>query len=156
MEGPVSAAPRGWQRLPTAGFCWRQHAALISLARPQVDDVVLQKDRETNRPRGFGFVTFANEAGISKALESQYHDILDRKVRRLPRMDWRPTRARGRRACRRCHAGNLLQTMPAGLFCALPFHNDQPGEYNRRRSAVNRNSLQAELQEHLLLGQKRR
>jgi hypothetical protein len=41
---------------------------------------VLQKDRETNRPRGFGFVTFASEGGISKVLESQYHDILERKV----------------------------------------------------------------------------
>ncbi|TVR53772.1 MAG: RNA-binding protein [Puniceicoccaceae bacterium] len=36
----------------------------------QVDDVALLTDRETGRPRGFGFVTMADKAGMEAAIKA--------------------------------------------------------------------------------------
>eukprot|EP00045_Choanoeca_perplexa_P006078 m.51702 g.51702 ORF g.51702 m.51702 type:complete len:324 (-) comp13452_c0_seq1:266-1237(-) len=50
----------------------------------RVVDVLIQKDRETSRPRGFGFVTFETEAEAEEALTKQYHDIDGRQVEVKP------------------------------------------------------------------------
>lgn len=45
-----------------------QLQALFSQAGP-VNDVAIVTDRETGRPRGFGFVEMANEAGARAAID---------------------------------------------------------------------------------------
>lgn len=43
-------------------------------------DSVIMRDRMTGKPRGFGFVTFADSAVAEKVLEEEEHVIDDRKV----------------------------------------------------------------------------
>lgn len=43
----------------------------------EVTDAVVMKDRETNRSRGFGFVTFANDADADAAIEALNGSELD-------------------------------------------------------------------------------
>lgn len=49
-----------------------------------VEDVSLQRDRETQRPRGFGFVTFGSEEDAAKAMDIKYHLIGSRQVEVKP------------------------------------------------------------------------
>ncbi|CAN7098745.1 unnamed protein product [Brassica rapa subsp. narinosa] len=57
----------------------------------EVVDSVIMRDRMTGKPRGFGFVTFADSAVAEKVLEEEEHVIDDRKVvdlkRTVPRGD---------------------------------------------------------------------
>lgn len=45
-----------------------------------VEEVVLMRDRHTNKPRGFGFVTFESEDTVDQLCEKKYVDIADKKV----------------------------------------------------------------------------
>jgi len=37
----------------------------------QIEEVLLQYDRETKRPRGFGFVTFMSDEVVDKLCQAQ-------------------------------------------------------------------------------------
>ena len=46
----------------------------------QVVDVILPKNRETGRSRGFGFVTFADQQAVENLLRIRYHHLQGRRV----------------------------------------------------------------------------
>ncbi len=46
-------------------------------AHGEVSDVNIITDRETGRPRGFGFVEFANDEDADKAVEAMHETELD-------------------------------------------------------------------------------
>lgn len=46
-----------------------------------IEKISLVKDRETDRPKGFGFVTFETEEEATKALDMNGAEISGRKVR---------------------------------------------------------------------------
>lgn len=45
-----------------------------------VEDVILMYDRETKRPRGFGFVTFSSEEPVDKLVALRYVELNDKQV----------------------------------------------------------------------------
>jgi RNA recognition motif-containing protein len=47
----------------------------------EVTDAFIPTDRETGRSRGFGFVTFANEADAQKALEMDGKEVDGRAIK---------------------------------------------------------------------------
>tara|TARA_Y100000589_G_C26783486_1_gene478767 strand:+ start:204 stop:455 length:252 start_codon:yes stop_codon:yes gene_type:complete len=46
-----------------------------------IQDVIIIKDHETGRSKGFGFVTFAEESALEKALELDGQEIRGRQLR---------------------------------------------------------------------------
>lgn len=53
-----------------------------------VVDVVIMYDQQTNRPRGFGFVSFDSEEAVDRVLHKTFHDLLGKQVevkRALPK-----------------------------------------------------------------------
>lgn len=46
-----------------------------------IEDIALIKDRETGRPKGFGFVTFASQQAAEKALEQNGKDLGGRPLK---------------------------------------------------------------------------
>lgn len=46
----------------------------------EVQEVILMRDRETNKSRGFAFITFTSERGVEKALSNKDFTIRDRTV----------------------------------------------------------------------------
>jgi RNA-binding protein Musashi len=44
-------------------------------------DATLMMDKDTGRPRGFGFVTFDSEAAVENALSCQTLEIMGKQVR---------------------------------------------------------------------------
>ncbi|KAG6724415.1 hypothetical protein I3843_03G251500 [Carya illinoinensis] len=54
----------------------------------QVTDVVIMYDQNTQRPRGFGFITFENEDAVDRVLRKTFHDLSGKAVevkRALPK-----------------------------------------------------------------------
>ena len=47
----------------------------------EISELALIMDRDTGRPKGFGFVTFANQAAAEKALEQNGKDLGGRPLR---------------------------------------------------------------------------
>ncbi|MAQ64423.1 MAG: RNA-binding protein [Rickettsiales bacterium] len=47
----------------------------------EIQDVIIIKDHETGRSKGFGFVTFAEESALEKALELDGQEIKGRQLR---------------------------------------------------------------------------
>ena len=47
----------------------------------EIQDVIVIKDHETGRSKGFGFVTFAEESALEKALELDGQEIKGRQLR---------------------------------------------------------------------------
>ena len=45
-----------------------------------VEDVILMYDRETRRPRGFGFVTFSTEEPVEKLVATRFVDLNGKSV----------------------------------------------------------------------------
>ncbi|XP_051133243.1 heterogeneous nuclear ribonucleoprotein 1-like [Andrographis paniculata] len=53
-----------------------------------VTDVVIMYDQQTNRPRGFGFVSFDSEQAVDRVLHKTFHDLYGKQVevkRALPK-----------------------------------------------------------------------
>ncbi|GJV04834.1 heterogeneous nuclear ribonucleoprotein 1-like protein [Tanacetum coccineum] len=54
----------------------------------QVTDVVVMYDQQTNRPRGFGFISFDSEDAVDRVLHKTFHDLNGKQVevkRALPK-----------------------------------------------------------------------
>ena len=47
----------------------------------EISDLALIMDRDTGRPKGFGFITFANQQSAEKALEQNGKDMGGRPLR---------------------------------------------------------------------------
>ena len=46
----------------------------------EVEDAMLMTDRETGRPRGFGFVTFKSSESVDKVMETTHHRLGEKVV----------------------------------------------------------------------------
>ncbi|GKF19728.1 heterogeneous nuclear ribonucleoprotein 1-like protein [Tanacetum coccineum] len=49
----------------------------------QVTDVVVMYDQQTNRPRGFGFISFDSEDAVDWVLHNTLHDFNDNLLEHL-------------------------------------------------------------------------
>ncbi len=59
----------------------------------EIVDVVVMKDQETQRPRGFGFITFKEEAAVDAAQNARPHTLDGKEIdtkRAMPREDSSP------------------------------------------------------------------
>ncbi|KAL5558706.1 hypothetical protein UlMin_034917 [Ulmus minor] len=46
----------------------------------RITDVVVMHDNETNRPRGFGFITFDSEDTVENVIQNSFHELKGKKV----------------------------------------------------------------------------
>ena len=82
-------------KLFVGGLAWRtRDDALRSAfeAFGAVEEAIVVTDRETNRSRGFGFVTFENAEAADAAAESMNDSELDGRRLRVNRAEDRPPR----------------------------------------------------------------
>ena len=45
-----------------------------------IQEILVMREPGTNRPRGFGFVTFEDEESVNKVLVSRFHEMGDKRV----------------------------------------------------------------------------
>ena len=72
------------KKLFIGGLAWATDEAGVRAAFErfgEIEEVVVVTDRETGRSRGFGFVTFTDDAAADKAIEEMHDSEIDgRKV----------------------------------------------------------------------------
>lgn len=86
------------KKLFVGGLSWGTTDDGLHSAFAQFGEIVEAKvitDRETGRSRGFGFVTFANEDGASKAISEMDGTQLDGRTIKVNEAEDKPARTGG-------------------------------------------------------------
>uniref|UniRef100_A0A8C8UQG9 RRM domain-containing protein n=1 Tax=Peromyscus maniculatus bairdii TaxID=230844 RepID=A0A8C8UQG9_PERMB len=87
-----------------------------------ISEVVVVKDRETQRSRGFGFITFTNPEHASDAMRAMNGESLDgRQIRSTTLVQ----SSAGSKQVRDLHAGNMPPPLPLH-FCHDEFLTSKP------------------------------
>ncbi|KAH1057731.1 hypothetical protein J1N35_035796 [Gossypium stocksii] len=84
----------------------------------RITDVVVMHDSLTNRPRGFGFVTFESEEAVENVMQKSFHELSNRLVevkRAVPKEG--------------NNGGNNGYNMKAGVVPVSPYNGFQPFDY---------------------------
>ena len=87
-------------KLFVGGLAWQTRESGLRTAFEAfgvVEDAVVIMDRETNRSRGFGFVTFADDADAEAAVNGMNGEELDGRRLRVNKAEDRPSRNNNRR-----------------------------------------------------------
>lgn len=74
------------KKLFVGGLAWKTEEETFRTTFEEygpVEEATIIKDRETQRSRGFGFVTFANEEDAQKAQEALNNTVLDERTIRV-------------------------------------------------------------------------
>ncbi|CAN4116563.1 unnamed protein product [Withania somnifera] len=91
-----------------------------------VTDVAIMYDQQTNRPRGFGFISFDSEDAVDRVLQKTYHDLSGKQVevkRALPRD--------GNSGLGGRSTGNSGSGMGGGSYQGYGASGDNPSSYDR-------------------------
>ena len=86
------------KKLFVGGLSWNTTTESLKAAfevHGPVPDAIVMSDRETGQSRGFGFVTFANDADADKAVEALNGTMLDGRPMRVDVAADRPAGGRG-------------------------------------------------------------
>jgi len=86
------------KKLFVGGLSWNTTTETLKAAfeaHGPVPDAIVMTDRETGQSRGFGFVTFANDADADKAVEALNGTLLDGRPIRVDVAADRPAAGRG-------------------------------------------------------------
>lgn len=85
----------------------------------RITDVVVMHDSSTNRPRGFGFVTFESEESVENVMQKSFHELNNRLVevkRAVPKEG--------------SNGGNSNYNMKTGFLKRSAYNGFQPAEYS--------------------------
>ncbi|XP_022721155.1 RNA-binding protein 1-like [Durio zibethinus] len=85
----------------------------------RITDVVVMHDSSTNRPRGFGFVTFESEESVENVMQKNFHELNNRLVevkRAVPKEG--------------NNGSNGNYNMKTGVGRGSPYNGFQPAEYS--------------------------
>lgn len=89
----------------------------------RITDVVVMHDSSTNRPRGFGFVTFDSEESVENVMQKNFHELNNRLVevkRAVPKEG--------------NNGNNTNYNMKTGVVRGSPYNSFQPAEYSCNNS----------------------
>ncbi|XP_030921555.1 RNA-binding protein 3-like [Geospiza fortis] len=81
-----------------------------------ISEVVVVKDRETQRSRGFGFVTFSNPEHASDAMQAMNGECLDGRQIRVDHAGKSPRGSRGGFGGGRGRAGGYGERFPSASY----------------------------------------
>ena len=99
-------------KLYVGGLAWRTRDDELKSAFDAfgvVEEAIVIHDRNTNRSRGFGFVTFSDEASADTATKSLNGELFDGRRITVNKAEDRPYRTNNRRTnFRRTNNNNLI------------------------------------------------